>query len=145
MRYQLLDKGVRDLDNAVDVPPDRSSAAWEEYRAWCKAGNTALPMAAPVIVPPTPQEVQASVTLATQQRLDAFARTRNYDGILSACTYATSNLAQFAAEGVYCVSARDATWAALYTVLAQVQAGTRPMPAGFADVESDLPALEWPQ
>lgn len=90
------------------------------------------------------QDLQAIIVLATQARLDAFARTRNYDGILSAATYATSGVAKFALEGQHCVTARDATWATLYTVLAEVQAGTRPVPTGFADIEPLLPPLDWP-
>ncbi|MDD2711281.1 MAG: hypothetical protein PHU77_00035 [Simplicispira sp.] len=88
--------------------------------------------------------LQEQVVAATQTRLDDFARTRNYDGILSACTYATSTVPKFAAEGQYAVQARDATWAALYGLLEEVQAGTRPVPAGFGDVEPLLPAMEWP-
>lgn len=99
----------------------------------------------PVPEPLTPEQLQAMVVQATQQRLDDFARTRNYDGILSACTYATSTAPKFAAEGQYAVQARDATWAALYALLAEVQAGTRTAPASFADVAPLLPVLEWPQ
>lgn len=91
------------------------------------------------------QALQQSIVDATQRRLDDFARTRNYDGILSACTYATSAVPKFAAEGQYAVQARDATWAALYQFMADVQAGARPAPAEFADIEPDLPTLEWPQ
>ena len=79
-----------------------------------------------------------------RQRLDDFARTRNYDNILSACTYATSTVAKFCAEGQYCVDARDATWNACYVILADVQAGTRPMPT-LEQIMSELPVLEWPQ
>lgn len=86
----------------------------------------------------------ASVTESTQKRLDDFAKSRNYDGILSACTYATSAGPKFASEGQYCVNARDATWATLYTVMAEVEAQTRPMPSGYADIEPLLPALVWP-
>jgi hypothetical protein len=98
---------------------------------------------------PTPpaksaEQLQSEVTTATQARLDAFAQTRNYDGILSACTYATSAVPQFQTEGAYCLAARDATWATLYQILAEVQGGTRAMPSGFADIEAELPALEWP-
>lgn len=89
-------------------------------------------------------KVTKEVTVATQRRLDDFARTRNYDGVLSACTYATSPTAKFSAEGQYCVEARDATWAKLYEILAEVQAGNRPMPGGYADIEAELPALVWP-
>ena len=90
------------------------------------------------------QALQTAIVNATQQRLDDFARTRNYDGILSACTYATSAVPKFAAEGQYAVQARDATWATLYQFMADVQAGTQPVPTGFEDVEPLLPALEWP-
>lgn len=90
------------------------------------------------------QALQQSIVDATQQRLNEFARTRNYDGILSACTYATSAVPKFAAEGQYAVQARDATWAALYQFMADVQAGTQPVPTGFEDVEPLLPPLAWP-
>lgn len=88
--------------------------------------------------------IQASIIAATQLRLDTFAQTRNYDGILSACTYASSSVPQFAGEGQYCVDARDATWATLYDILGEVLAQTRPMPESFADIQADLPALVWP-
>jgi hypothetical protein len=100
-----------------------------------------------VAVPPPPPDVtalQSAIVTATQQRLDAFARTRNYDGILSLCTYATSTVQKFQAEGQYGVNARDATWATLYDILSQVQAGTRPVPDGYGDIEPELPALAWP-
>ena len=87
---------------------------------------------------------QAGIVYQTQERLDTFARTRGYDNILSACTYATGGVPKFAAEGQYAVAARDNTWAALYTLLADVQAGTTPMPTGFADIEPLLPVLAWP-
>lgn len=88
--------------------------------------------------------LQDTIVQATQDRLDAFARTRNYDSILSACTYATSSVLTFAQEAAYCIAARDETWATLYQVLADVQSGSRPVPAGYADIEPLLPALEWP-
>lgn len=90
------------------------------------------------------QELIENIVGETQRRLDNFARTRNYDGILSACTYATSTIQKFQIEGQYCVDARDATWAALYQILADVQANLRPPPTSFADIEADLPALVWP-
>lgn len=89
-------------------------------------------------------QLQASIVEATQARLDAFAKTRNYDGILSACTYATSTIPKFQTEGQYAVNARDATWARLYEVLSEVQSNSRPMPTGFQDIEAELPALAWP-
>lgn len=85
-----------------------------------------------------------SIVDATQKHMDDFARTRNYDGILSLCTYATSAVPKFRSEGQYGVDARDATWATLYEILAEVETGLRPTPTGFADIEPDLPALAWP-
>lgn len=90
------------------------------------------------------KNLQDSIIESTQQRLDSFARTRNYDGILSACTYATSNIPKFAAEGQTAVNLRDATWAALYQILEEVQADQRETPSVFSDIEPLLPPLEWP-
>lgn len=84
------------------------------------------------------------IVQATQQRLDDFARTRNYDNILSLCTYATSSVPKFQQEGQYGVTARDTTWAKLYEIFAEVEAGNRPMPTSYSDIEAELPELIWP-
>lgn len=92
------------------------------------------------------QTVQRVIELAremVQKRLDAFAAQKNYDGILSACSYATSQNSVFAAEGQQAVNARDASWLALYNYLGQVQAGATPVPKVPADIEAVLPALSW--
>ena len=88
--------------------------------------------------------IRNSIVNCTQSRLDDFARTRNYDGILSACTYATSTVPKFQQEAQYCVEARDSTWATLYAIMAEVQSGNRPMPRSFEELEPELPILEWP-
>lgn len=97
----------------------------------------------PEPAPLTPEQLQQNFAALIQQRLDDFARTCNYDNILSACTYATSLVTKFKNEGKTCVNLRDSTWAAAYDILAQVEAGTRPMPTSLADIEADLPALVW--
>lgn len=97
--------------------------------------------------PLTPEQSQAlydSIVASTQARLDDFAKTRSYDGILSATTYANSPTQKFQIEGQYCLTQRDATWAKLIQMLAEVNAGTRPVPSGYADVEPELPPLVWP-
>lgn len=91
------------------------------------------------------QALMDRIAAETQARLDAFASTRGYDGMLSLCSYAASAIPKFAAEGSYGVSARDATWATLYDILAEVEAGTRPIPAGFEEIEPELPPLVWPE
>ena len=87
---------------------------------------------------------QASIIQSVQARLDTFAQTKFYDGILSACTYATSAVPKFALEGQYAVTARDTTWATATSILEAVIAGTRPVPSGYAEIEPELPVLSWP-
>lgn len=120
-----------------DVPVfNAATGRWEQ--SWIVRGKTDEELADDVV------ELKKSIVQATQARLDAFARERGYDDIKSASDYAGCSVPRFAAEGTYCRDARAETWDALYTMLAEVQAGTRPMPSGFADIESELPALVWP-
>ena len=140
--YKLTDSPstiIRVADGA-HIPVDPANTDYQAYLEWLAEGNAPLP-----VDPSTPEQIMAECVERTQKRLDDFARTRNYDGILSACTYATSTVPKFATEGQYCVNARDRTWAMLYQLLAEVQAGTRPMPSGYADIEPLLPVLEWPE
>lgn len=89
------------------------------------------------------QEIIEEVSAQVQERLDSFARIKGYDNILSACTYATSAVPRFQAEGEYCVHSRDTTWATLYYIMDDVKNGVTPMPASYAEIEAQLPALVW--
>lgn len=89
------------------------------------------------------QRIQTEIVAAVQSRLDDFARTKNYDGILSLCTYASSTNPAFAAEGQTGVDLRDATWTKLYQILGEVQDGAHAVPTCFADIEAEFPVLEW--
>lgn len=88
--------------------------------------------------------VQATLEAAVQEKLDLFARTRNYDNIASAASYSGSKIAKFAAEGQYAIDARDSMWSALYVLMDAVAANTRQMPTGFSNIEASLPTLAWP-
>lgn len=79
-----------------------------------------------------------------QKRLDDFAKTRNYDNILSATTYATDTNQKFASEGQYCVMKRGETWAKAYEIMDSVMSGEREMPTND-QLDAELPQLEWPQ
>jgi hypothetical protein len=92
--------------------------------------------------PSTPEQIIVSFTAAIQQQLDDFARTRGYDSILSACTYAASAVPKFQAEGAYCVSVRDATWAAAGALLAEHTDAV--MLPTLDVVLAAMPALAWP-
>lgn len=118
-------EGVRVID-AADVAPD---------------GWVALPG---VSIPPDPQAVFLQMQGAVQRHMDATAKQRGYDGILSLCTYATSSNPKFQAEGQTGVLWRDQCWQYGYDLLAAVQAGERPVPTE-AEVIAGLPAMVWPE
>lgn len=90
------------------------------------------------------QAIKDEITNRVQQRLDEFARTRGYDNIVSACSYASSNHAKYGPEGRYCVQAREDTWDVLFQIEADVIAETRPMPLTYEDIEPELPVFAWP-
>lgn len=117
MTYQVLDNGkLRDA-----TPEEAMEIA---------ARATSLP-------------TEADYVAAVQNLLDSTAQTRNYDNILSACTYVGSPVAKFSAEGAACRDWRDAVWSKCYDVLAQVKAGTLPQPS-VAELLAMLPAMSWP-
>lgn len=89
-----------------------------------------------------PAWVATEVERRAQVALDAFAQTRRYDGILSACTYVTSTVPKFAGEAQTCINLRDATWSACYQIMADVQAGQRTLPT-VEQALAELPTLEW--
>lgn len=122
--------------NVSEGVPELQAGQWTQV--WVVSGASDEELAQRL------SDLQNSIVQQTQQRLDDFARTRGYDGILSACTYATSPTDKFQMEGQYCVIARDSTWAKLYAMLLEVQAGTRPVPTSYTDIEAELPPLVWP-
>jgi len=126
----------RRIEKVVELTPIAVDGTWMQQ--WAVVTLDATEQSAMAV------QIQSEIVTATQQRLDDFAKTRNYDSILSACTYATDANPKFSAEGQYCVGARGATWTKLAEMLAEVQANTRPMPSGYADIESELPPLVWP-
>lgn len=81
----------------------------------------------------------AAYTRAVQADMDAAARAKGYDSILSACSYA-SVANPFQAEGVAFLEWRSACWAACYGILAAVQAGERPAPTAV-ELLAELPVL----
>ena len=127
-----------------------------EAAMWCnKAGNTYIEEIAPadgvrrfqiVAVPePTPEEqataLQQYYTDLIQLLLDTEAQKLGYDNCNSVCTYVDTGVAKFDAEGVAFRKWRSAVWILGYELLAEVQAGTRPVPSEEELVEL-LPKLE---
>lgn len=121
----------------VEGTPEKVSGQWTQV--WNVVALTAEETSQNL------QDLQRSIVSLTQRRLDDFARTRGYDSILSACSYATSLTVKFQQEGRYCVAARDETWVKLTRILDEVLTGQRQMPAGYTDIEPELPPLVWPE
>jgi hypothetical protein len=93
---------------------------------------------------PSSADLIAANVAAIQVRLDSEAKSRGYDNILSACSYAAQVPgAPFQAEGAAFLAWRSTVWAQAYATLAQVQAGAVPMPTP-ADAVAAMPALLLP-
>ena len=93
--------------------------------------------------PPTTEELIDKYTATIQRRLDAFAQTRNYDNIFTACTYVTSEVPSFRTEAEHCVHIRDTTWSTCYQIMGEVLAGERTIPT-LDELLELLPRLVWP-
>ncbi|QJE03037.1 hypothetical protein HH212_26130 [Massilia forsythiae] len=125
-------------DRMIPVEP-AVALNWCTYRA--NEARDGVELAPPA--PAAPPEV-LDYTAAVQAMLDAKPKERRYDGILSACTYATSTVPRFKAEGQACVEWRDAVWARCYQLMADVEVGKMPRPT-VDELLAMLPELMWPE
>jgi hypothetical protein len=152
MRYLIYDPATRALTGAFlqDLQPAHADCYievdeatydnWHAYRLNVAGdGVEPLPPVADAPALPTVAEYRAAI----QAMLDTKAQERNYDGILSACTYATSTVPRFQAEGQACVAWRDAVWSTAYALMAQVEAGELAQPT-LAGILALLPPMAWP-
>jgi hypothetical protein len=133
MTYTVRADGivVREADNAF-IPPDPTNADYAIFLDWVHAGNVPTQAAGPSVA----QLVQ-QLTDAVQAIMDAKARSYGYDDLTTAVTYADEPaVAKFQTEGQAFRSWRSNVWATAYALLADVQAGTKPMPTA-----ADIPAL----
>ena len=142
--HNLLDPGIRTFLGIEEIPDPQPPADYSEdfyYRT--------EQLTTPYVVYTRKSDEQIMTTLkskflqAVQGHLDTTAQLRGYDGILSACTYATSTNATFAGEGQACVNWRDTVWTYCYTELAKVEAQERPIP-NLQDFLVELPDMVWP-
>lgn len=137
MTYTINQFGgiVRDSDGS-SIPTDLLNTDYASYLAWVALGNTATPYIPPQ---PTPQELQASLTDFVQKLMDAKAQSYHYDNLTTAVTYADEPaVPKFQQEGQAFRAWRSQVWATAYSILADVQAGTRAFPT-VSEVPSLLP------
>ena len=112
------------LNGTMSVPAADGNREYELIKLWIAEGNTPEPEFTEAEI--VEQNKQMSIT-AVQTMLDNAAKAKNYDSILSACSYAAYPN-QFQAEGQEFLVKRSAVWAKCYEILGEVEAGTRPVP-----------------
>jgi hypothetical protein len=131
------------LDPCIEMTSEQHDALFESLKSgqiikWHDDGNPYIGEAPE----PTIEEMIQIYDSAVQGRLDAFAQTRNYASIMSACSYAASANPKFKAEALYCIAARDASWTKCYEIMDAVLSGERDAPT-LDELIAELPALEW--
>jgi len=92
--------------------------------------------------PPPPPNVR-DYAVAVQAKLDMTAQERDYDNILSACSYVGSAIEPFAREAEALKAWRDSAWATCYAALDNIEAGRSLRPT-LAEFVAALPAFSWP-
>lgn len=146
------DKPVCDAitESVVEVSPEKIDGKWVQKWQVVQATEEEMSQRKASFV--------SSVVDQTQRRLDEFVKTRGYDDTNSISKYKDLTdeevnampeeerplALKFRAESRYVAVAITRTWAKLYLILGEVTSGTRTMPTSYADVEPELPVLEWP-
>lgn len=93
------------------------------------------------IVSKSLEELTALFKEKTQELLDAKAREKGYDDILSACSYAGYDN-DFRAEGEAFGIWRAKVWKYGYALLNAIAEGKHKMPASFDEILAEMPTLE---
>ena len=118
----------------VSLPADLS----ESFIA--SLGIDVLPPPVPAPLPPTVADFDAALT----RHLDATAQARRYDSRIT-CALRAGYPGPFQAEGQAFALWMDACNLAAYTLLAEVQAGTRQLPENTQALIEALPPMMWPE
>lgn len=135
-RLTNTDVVIRTIDGAT-IPNNPSNTDRRDYVFWLSQGNSPEPVQVE-----TPEQAFIRLQSIVQNHLDAWARERGYESILSLCTYATSTIPKFQQEGQKGIQVRDACWEYGYQLLADVQAGLKDVPTE-EELLADLPIEEW--
>lgn len=76
-------------------------------------------------------------------RLNNFAASRGYDGILSLCNYKDDSYIKFATEANRGIILRSATWQMAETYLNALNNETVNIPRNISEIYNNLPSLTW--
>lgn len=97
-------------------------------------------------VPPAPPSIEEQIAVfdaALVAHLDATARERRYDNRVT-CALRAGYPGAFHAEGIAFAGWMDQCNALAYQLLAEVVAGTRPLPSSPQALIDLMPAMVWP-
>ena len=97
-------------------------------------------------VPPAPPSIEEQIAVfdaALVAHLDATARQRRYDNRVT-CALRAGYPGAFQAEGIAFAGWMDQCNALAYQLLAEVVAGTRPLPSSPQALIDLMPAMVWP-
>lgn len=123
------------------VNAEKSNKSAEKHSTDAGASADSAELSAQRVAEQT-EQLTKQFTESVQKWMDAKAQERGYDNIISACTYADSTDAKFAAEGKAAKEWRDKVWRHCYDVVAQVVSGSRDIPT-ISELLAELPKLEW--
>lgn len=84
-----------------------------------------------------------SVISAIDAHVEDTAKSREYNNAAALAGYVNSTVTEWADEAQAFVAWRDAVWQTAYSMLGEVQAGTREAPAP-AEAVAELPVITWP-
>lgn len=132
--HDAMTQGVRALDPAV------VDGAWTQQ--WEVVDLSPEQIAANQAAAATAM-IQACDKALTDH-LDATAKNRRYDNRIT-CAVRAGYPGPFQSEGVAFALWMDTCNALAYQFLAEIQAGTRPLPTDPQQLIAELPAMEWPQ
>lgn len=118
-----ISSGASEFQTATRVAAQFVNGQWQT--AW-------------VVVNKPISELASIFEIAVQVHMDASAKAKGYDNIVSACSYAGASN-PFQAEGQAYVAWRGNVWAQCYADLAAIQAGTKTMPVSVAAYIATLP------
>lgn len=129
---------IRDSDDVVVAPcQSANDEDFLAYIAWVNEGNQPTEVRNLNVA-----ELVKLYQDAIQLHLDKVVQSRNYDGILSLCSYATSVVPRFSGEGQAGVNWRDAVWLHAYQYLMDFQLGKRPVITP-EELIAELPSINW--
>lgn len=138
MRAHIIENGI--VANTIEVESlDFLPNLIEATRGsigWLWDGETLSP-------PPTPLPTLADFDAALTAHLDATAQSRRYDNRIT-CMVRAGFPGPYQAEGAAFATWCDTCNSIAYTLMAEVQAGTRPLPETTQALIDELPLMVWP-